>query len=374
MSGKDQVLKAQTFSNISMRVPPRLAQRICVWFSMKCGDPPAITLRKIQMCFKQLSYSKATVCHWHKDFANGRTKVGDLFRGSNWSARTDANIQKCAAALGSSRRKTINQVRAEASLSYGTTLRILHRDLELTKCTAKFVPHQLTDRDKRLRLDFCKKLVAEHERDPRCLDWLVTTDESWFYQYDPRFRYQNKEWLQKDEDRGQVVMCEMNVKKVMFVPFFDRRGLVHWEYFVNQNINKHVFHGIIQRAHQSVRRRRGLEVWRNREEYLLHMDNAPAHRSILVQGLLQQTHWNTMKHPPYSPDLSPADFFLFPYLKRRLQGVHYESIAALVISIEDELGQITSQQWTDCFDDWIRRSKRCIEFQGQYFEGMKNVP
>jgi hypothetical protein len=29
-------------------------------------------------------------------------------------------------------------------------------------------------------------------------------------------------------------------------------------------------------------------------------------------------------HPPYSPDLAPSDFYLFGYLKDRLQGQHFE--------------------------------------------------
>ena len=33
--------------------------------------------------------------------------------------------------------------------------------------------------------------------------------------------------------------------------------------------------------------------------------------------------------PPYSPDLAPCDFFLFPKLKYPLRGTRYESIRAI---------------------------------------------
>jgi hypothetical protein len=31
-------------------------------------------------------------------------------------------------------------------------------------------------------------------------------------------------------------------------------------------------------------------------------------------------------HPPYSPDLDPCDFFLFPKLKRRMKGRSFDTI------------------------------------------------
>ena len=36
-----------------------------------------------------------------------------------------------------------------------------------------------------------------------------------------------------------------------------------------------------------------------------------------------------LNHPPYSPDLSPYDFFLFPKLKKMLSGNNYTSRSSL---------------------------------------------
>ncbi len=95
---KDRVPKAVQSANLSMRVPSKMAQRICVWFSMKCGDQPAETVQKMR-CFPQDCYLKPTVCCWHKSFREGRTKLGDLFRGCHCLKRTDQNNQKCARVL-----------------------------------------------------------------------------------------------------------------------------------------------------------------------------------------------------------------------------------------------------------------------------------
>ena len=47
-----------------------------------------------------------------------------------------------------------------------------------------------------------------------------------------------------------------------------------------------------------------------------------------------------LNHPPYSPDLSPSDFFLFPRLKKMLSGNKYTSRSSLGSAIYQCLQQI----------------------------------
>ncbi len=375
MANKDPEPKAVQSTSMSMHMPVKLAQKVCVWFSMKCGDQPAETMTMMRLCFQQNCHSKAMVCRWHKSFREGCTKLGDLFCGCHRTKRTDANVKRCADSLGGNCWQSIHEVGIKANLTYGTVQRILHHDLELSKRAAKMVPHLLLEVHKRNCLEFCHEMLAQYAHDPHCLDWILTTDESWFYLYDPRSRMENMEWLHKDENRGQVVHRQQpSAQKVMLVPFFDSRSLLHWEYFHGMTIRKGVMLALLQRIRTSLRIRRGARVWHNRQEYRLHMDNALAHRSDLVQGYLRQVNWEPLKHPPYSPDLSPCDFFLFPKLKKATRGVWYWNLDELVITIEHELHAIDSEQWQLCFKDWIQRCRWCVTFDGSYFEGMKHDP
>jgi len=52
---------------------------------------------------------------------------------------------------------------------------------------------------------------------------------------------------------------------------------------------------------------------------LLH-DNAPVHRSHVGQATTLEFGFEEMHHPPYSPDLAPNDYHLFPNLKQHLCG------------------------------------------------------
>ncbi len=56
-------------------------------------------------------------------------------------------------------------------------------------------------------------------------------------------------------------------------------------------------------------------------ERFLHWDNALVHTAAIVTDWLAARHVQMLQHPPYLPDLAPADFFLFPKVKKELAGL-----------------------------------------------------
>jgi hypothetical protein len=48
-------------------------------------------------------------------------------------------------------------------------------------------------------------------------------------------------------------------------------------------------------------------------------DNAPAHRALATQKKLAYLGFQCLHHPPYSADLTPSDYQLFPELKKQLK-------------------------------------------------------
>ena len=107
-------------------------------------------------------------------------------------------------------------------------------------------------------------------------------------------------------------------------PFFDSEGIVHHEYAPDgQTINKEFYVEVLRRLRESVRRKRQ-EKWRD-VDWILHHYNAPAHTSHLVHRFLAKRGTAQLQQPPYSPDLAPCDFFLFPRLKKVQKGHRYEA-------------------------------------------------
>lgn len=332
-----------------MEIPMRIIQRVCIWFSMRLGDTPGATFNKAKQVFGQRSYSKATVYRLQKEYAAGHLKVGDLPRsGRPRTGRTHGNIEVCKQAVRRDKRIKIHRLSNLLTTSYGTVHRILHQELALKKRVSKFVPHVLTEEQKRKRVAFAVNFLDSYPGG-HGLQWIVTTDESWFHVNEPDSREGNRMWLAKGEDRGQVPMRSRSCKKILMIPFFDKTGVVHVEYLLHGTVNRHIFKAILERAWVSVRHRRNHHIWRHRENYKLHMDNASSHTADLVKTTLQTLGWNILKHPPYSLDLAPCDFFLFPYLKRQLRGRNYRNQETLLEAIEQELGYIPTFLWEACF-------------------------
>jgi len=67
-------------------------------------------------------------------------------------------------------------------------------------------------------------------------------------------------------------------------------------------------------------------------------DNAPAHRALATQKKLAYLGFQCLDHPPYSPDLTPSHYHLFPGLKKQLKGRHLSSGAEVIAAAETWLG------------------------------------
>ena len=72
-------------------------------------------------------------------------------------------------------------------------------------------------------------------------------------------------------------------------------------------------------------------------QWHFHWDNAPVHNSILVTDYLTKMGIKTVPHPPYSPNLSPCDFWLFP----KLRGCYYETIEEMKEAVMKVIDMLT---------------------------------
>ena len=72
----------------------------------------------------------------------------------------------------------------------------------------------------------------------------------------------------------------------------------------------------------------------------------------------------TVPHPPYSPDLTPCDFWLFP----KLRGCRYETIEEMKEVVTKVIERITQEDFHVAFQKLLERYKY-IATEGDYFEG-----
>ena len=104
---------------------------------------------------------------------------------------------------------------------------------------------------------------------------------------------------------------------------------------------------------------------------MLHHDNAAPHKAVVVTEYLRNVRVEVLPHPPYSPDLAPCNFFLFPRIKKKLKGKSFNSVENLTRAVQAVVDNIPKEDYEKSFQSWQNRLQRCIDFNGEYFEGME---
>ena len=73
----------------------------------------------------------------------------------------------------------------------------------------------------------------------------------------------------------------------------------------------------------------------------------------------------TVPHPPYSPDLAPYYFCLFP----KLRGYRYETIEVMKEAVTKVIDTLTQEDFHGALQNLLERYNKCIAAGGDYFQG-----
>ena len=103
-------------------------------------------------------------------------------------------------------------------------------------------------------------------------------------------------------------------------------------------------------------------------QWHFHQDNVPVYNSILVTDYLSKMAIKTVPQPPYSPDLAPCDFCLFP----KLRGCHYETIEGMKEAVVKVIDTLTQEDFHGALQKLLERYNKCIVAGWHYFEGDKS--
>lgn len=181
---------------------------------------------------------------------------------------------------------------------------------------------------------------------------------------------ESKEWKTSGEPRTKKSRKSRSNVKTMLIVFFDVRGIVHQEFVPpGQTVDGKFYVDVLRRLKARVARVRPELAREGR--WILHHDNAPAHTSLVVREFLSKNSITVTEHPPYSPDLAPCDFFLFPKTKLVLRGRHLGDINEIKKATTGQLRNLQPEDFQGAFSQWKRRWHKCIMSQGEYFEGDK---
>ena len=237
----------------------------------------------------------------------------------------------------------------------------------MRKVCAKLVPKNLSDEQKDNRVLVSWELLVRVTSEPDFLQRVITGDETWVFEYDPTTKRQSSEWHTFQSPRPKNTrMRKSRVKSMLF--FFYSKEIVHKDFMPSgQTVNQTFYLQVLERLrNRVVRVRREIA-----NTWFLHHDNAPSHTSFATREFLSQHNITTLPHPPYSPDLAPCDFSLFPKLKTQLKGHHSGTAENVQAAATRALNNISNEDFLRCYEEWQQRWNHCIRSQGAYFEGDK---
>lgn len=348
-------------------------QRVVIKFLLKLGKKNSEIIESLQQVFGEVVLCKSSIYEWIKKFQGGLTSVKDVVRsGRPATSRNEENVALIRTKIYGDRRLTCRELSDDSGLSIGSVHTILSKDLGMRRVSAKFVPRLLSDDQKAGRVTVCREWQEMQASDPDFIDSLITGDESWVYGYDPETKTQSSQWKSPNSPRPKKARMSRSRIKTMLVTFFDSRGLVHREYLPEgASVTAIVYIEILRRLKDSVRRKRPERYRAN--SWRLHHDNAPAHRAQKTKEWLTKNGVVVVEHPPYSPDLAPNDFYLFPKTKSTLKGERFMDIADIQANTDRVLRGLKVEDFRYCMSKWQERWQRCIDCDGEYFEGDPHV-
>jgi len=90
---------------------------------------------------------------------------------------------------------------------------------------------------------------------------------------------------------------------------------------------------------------------------------------VFTQQFLAKNKMAAIPHPPYSLDLVPCDFLLFPKFKLKLKERRFDNIEEIQAKSQRVLDTLIQKDFQEAFQKWRRRWGRCLHAGGNYFEG-----
>lgn len=340
--------------------------RAIIFYNFRRGLTRLQCFEELTSVFSDEAPCLRTVERWYLEFQRGHTSVSDKsLEGRPKSAFTEDNINAVRQLILEDRHVTYREIEALLGISGTTIQKILHEALGVRKLVCRWIPHLLSDDHKAARVRWCKKTLQRFNRgESNHVYKIISGDESWIYAYDPDSKQQSTIWVFQDEPKPTKVIRSRSTSKKMVATFVGKTGhvatialedrrTVNAEWYTTVCLPQ-----VIAELRKSNSKRR----------IILHHDNASSHTARQTIEYLKQEKVEILDHPPYSPDLSPNDFFTFPKIKKSLRGQRFQSGEEAVDAFKSAILNTPTLEWNKCYNNWFERMEKCIKLRGEYFE------
>lgn len=173
-------------------------------------------------------------------------------------------------------------------------------------------------------------------------------------------------WKGKDEETPKKAKVVESVGKVMATVFWDSHGVLLIDYLPRgTTITADRYCEVLRSLRRAIQNKRRGKL---SKKVILFHDNARPHSARQTRDLLDRFKWEIFGHPPYSPDLAPSDFHLFPQLKNHLGGKRFATEELLKEEVERWVSSLAADWYNSGLKKLLPRYQKCIERHGNYVE------
>jgi histone-lysine N-methyltransferase SETMAR len=354
---------------LKMAKNSEIEQRAVIKFLSKEGNSAPNIYKRLKAVYDDTALSRKTVYRWIERFESGRESISDEQRKGRPKVVSDkVHVEVIQQMILNDRRVTLETLSENSGISHGSVFNIIHNELLMSKVSCRWVPRMLSADQKQVRMEISGELLARYSAEGAAfLSRIVTGDETWMHFYEPEGKRQSMQWKHTESPTPTKFKLAPSVGKVLYIFFWDQQGIIlchpvpkyktiNAEYYSNVLTSK-LLPALQEKRPQTLKK-----------GVLLQHDNARPHTAHRTVTAVTEMGWETLPHPPYSPDLAPSDYHLFSKVKESLRGKKFQSRSALGSAINHSTKQLSKQWFLTGIQNLPERWKKCIAIAGEYIE------
>ncbi|GFS25767.1 transposase [Elysia marginata] len=200
--------------------------RFYIFIRCKLGESAKLIHETLQTVCGDCACSYQTVCHWVKEFNEGKESISVCPRpGRPKSCLNEQTIDSIKKGIDEDSNISVRELSNTNGLSYGTVHTIITEHLRMKKVCIRWTPLLSTIDQNRERVHCATELLNMFEpQGPKRLSDIVTGDETWFPFFIIPPKRLNRTWVDGQGDRPVMLSPGFQNRKRMFTVFFNYSG------------------------------------------------------------------------------------------------------------------------------------------------------
>ncbi|XP_023220365.1 histone-lysine N-methyltransferase SETMAR-like [Centruroides sculpturatus] len=292
------------------------------------------------------------------EFKRGRTSFQDEHRSGRPSEVTMPEmVEKIHKMVLDDSQLKVRELADMVGISKSAVHRILTENLDMRKLCARWVPRLHTMGQKQRREDVSiESLAMFRSNKAEFLRRFITMDKTWVHHFTPETKEQSKQWTERGESAPKKAKTVPSAGKVMASVFWDSP---------RKNNQRQYYANLLQRFSDEIKKKRSHLA---KKKVLFHQDNAPVHTSVIAMAKINELRFKLLPHAPYSPDLAPSDYFLFPNLKNWFGDKRFANNEEVESAVDGYFEKPYNSHYKRGIEAILHCWKKCIELKGDYVE------